>query len=148
MDGSLSSFRMKGASEMENITLKIGDRTVPLRFTMREFIQIEEQVGNLGEVKELLMKGKNRLRNLVRVILIMGNAGLREAGDNDELTEEWLLDHMDPHALMAYQIGVIACLTKEGESQAVQEDNENNERDLVLEEIEAKKDPVNSPSGE
>lgn len=133
---------------MENITLNIGERKIPLRFRMDQFIEIEEEVGNLGEVRELIMKGRNRLRNLVAVIRILGNAGLKAAGDKDDLTDEWLRAEMDPHALMAYQIGVIACLTKEGESQAVQEENEDKERDLVLEEIEAKKDPVNSHTGE
>ena len=133
---------------MENITLNIGERKIPLRFRMDQFIEIEEEVGNLGEVRELIMKGRNRLRNLVTVIRILGNAGLKAAGEKDDLTDEWLRAEMDPHALMAYQIGVIACLTKEGESQAVQEENEDKERDLVLEEIEAKKDPVNSHTGE
>lgn len=133
---------------MENITLNIGERKIPLRFRMDQFIEIEEEVGNLGEVRELIMKGRNRLRNLVTVIRILGNAGLKAAGEKADLTDEWLRAEMDPHALMAYQIGVIACLTKEGESQAVQEENENKERDLVLEEIEAKKDPVNSHTGE
>ena len=133
---------------MENITLNIGERKIPLRFRMDQFIEIEEEVGNLGEVRELIMKGRNRLRNLVAVIRILGNAGLKAAGEKDDLTDKWLRAEMDPHALMAYQIGVIACLTKEGESQAVQEENEDKERDLVLEEIEAKKDPVNSHTGE
>ena len=133
---------------MENITLNIGERKIPLRFRMDQFIEIEEEVGNLGEVRELIMKGRSRLRNLVAVIRILGNAGLKAAGEKDDLTDEWLRAEMDPHALMAYQIGVIACLTKEGESQAVQEENEDKERDLVLEEIEAKKDPVNSHTGE
>ena len=132
---------------MENITLNIGERKIPLRFRMDQFIEIEEEVGNLGEVRELIMKGRNRLRNLVAVIRILGNAGLKAAGEKDDLTDEWLREEMDPHALMAYQIGVIACLTKEGESQAVQEENEDKERDLVLEEIEAKKDPVNLHTG-
>ena len=54
---------------------------------------------------------------------------------------------MDPHALLAYQIAVLGCLTKESESQAVNEERENNERDVVLEEIQAKKEPVNSHTG-
>ena len=62
--------------------------------------------------------------------------------------EEWLLENMRPHSLMAYQIAVLGCLNKEQESQAAAEENEHKERDLVLEEIEAKKGPVNSHTGE
>ena len=132
---------------MENISIKIGDRTIPLRFRMNQFIEIEENVGNLGEVREMILKGKNRLRNIIKVIQILGNAGLKHAGEADDLTIEWLTENMDPHALMGYQLAVIACLSKESASQASKEETENKERDLVLEEIEAKKDPVNSHTG-
>ena len=133
---------------MENITLNIGERKIPLRFKMNQFAEIEEEVGNLGEVRKMILNGKQRIRNLMKVIRILGNAGLKHAGEQADLTEEWLNENMDPHALMAYQIAVIACLSKESESQAAQEENENKERDLVLEEINEKKDPVNSHTGE
>ena len=133
---------------MENISVNIGERKIPLRFRMNQFIEIEEEVGNLGEVKELILKGRNRLRNLISVMRILGNAGLKHAGEEPDLTDEWLKEKMDPHALMAYQIAVIACLSKESNSEAAKEEAEEKERDLVLEEIEAKKDPVNSHTGE
>ena len=132
---------------MENIKVTIAEREIPLRFRMNEFAQIEEEVGNLAEVKELVLNGKNRIRNTVRIIRIMGNAGLRHAGETDDLTDDWLMENMDPHALLAYQVAVLGCMTKESESQAQQEEDENRERDLVLEEIQAKKVPVNSPTG-
>ena len=133
---------------MDNISINIGERKIPLRFRMNQFIQIEEEVGNLGEVREMILKGKQRLRNLIKVVRILGNAGLKNAGEADDLTEEWLTENMDPHALMAYQIAVMACLSRESESEAAKEETEEKERDLVLEEIEAKKDPVNSHTGE
>ncbi len=133
---------------MENITLEIGGRTIPLRFRMNQFIEIEEEVGNLGEIKELLLKGKKRARNIVSIIRILGNAGLKHAEEKADLTDEWLLENMDPHAMLAYQMAVIYCMSAGSESEAVTENNENTERDLVLEEIEAKKGPVNSHTGE
>ena len=133
---------------MENIRLMIGGRKIPLRFRMNQFIEIEETIGNLGEVKALILNGQHRLVNLVRVIRILGNAGLKSENMEPDLTEDWLKENMDPHALRAYQIGVLACLTQESYSEATAEENENKERDLVLEEINAKKDPVNSHTGE
>ena len=132
---------------MDNIILNIGERKIPLRFRMDQFIEIEEEVGNLGEIRELLLRGKNRARNLISVIRILGNAGLKHAGEAADLTDDWLKDNMDPHALLGYQSSVILCLSKESESQAAKEENENKERDLVLEEIQGKKDPVNSHTG-
>jgi len=133
---------------MDNITVNIGERTIPLRFRMNQFIEIEEEIGNLGEIKELLLKGKNRVRNTVSVIRILGNAGLKHAGEEADLTDEWLKDNMDPHALLAYQVAVIGCMSKETESQAAAEEKRDEARDVVLDEINEKKDPVNSPSGE
>lgn len=132
---------------MKGITLTIGDRTIPLYFGMDEFIEIEETIGNLGELRDLILKGRQRLRNMIGAVRILGNAGLKREGKEADLTDEWLRANMDPHALMAYQIGILACLHRDGESQAVNENNENKERDLVLEEIEQKKDPVNSHTG-
>ena len=132
---------------MDNITLKIGERTIPLRFRMNQFIEIEEQIGNLSEVRDMILKGRNRLRNIIRMIEILGNAVLKAAGEEADLTQEWLTENLDPHALMAYQLGVVACLSKESESEAAKEESEQKERDLVLEEIEQKKDPVNSHTG-
>lgn len=133
---------------MEKISLTIGKRKIPLRFRMDQFIEIEEEIGNLGEIRELILKGRNRLRNIIGVIRILGNAGLKAAGEKDDLTDEWLRENMDPHSVATYQLAVIACLSKESESEAAKEENEEKERDLVLEEIEAKKDPVNSHTGE
>lgn len=132
---------------MKGISLTIGDRTIPLYFGMDEFIEIEETIGNLGELRDLILKGRQRLRNMIGAIRILGNAGLKREGKEADLTDEWLKENMDPHALLAYQIAVLACLQRDGESQAVNEENENKERDLVLEEIEQKKDPVNSHTG-
>ena len=132
---------------MDNLTVKIGGRTIPLRFRMPQFAEIEEEIGNLGEIQEILIKGKKRVRNTVSVIRILGNAGLQHAGEEPDLTEEWLNENMDPHALMAYQLAVIGCLQKAEKSEAVKEHEENEERDLVLEEIEGKKGPVNSHTG-
>ncbi len=133
---------------MDNITLNIGGKTIPLRFRMSEFIEIEEEVGYAGELKQMILKGKNRLRNMITTIRILGNGGLKHAGETPDLTDEWLRENMDPHALLAYQAAIIACMMRDGRSEAQEQQNENKERDLVLEEIEAKKDPVNLHTGE
>ena len=132
---------------MKNIAVQIGERKIPLRFTMKQFAEIEEEIGYLGEVRKLILNGKDRIRNLVSVIRILGNAGLKNAGEEPDLTDEWLNENMDPHALMAYQLAVIACLSRDSESEAAKEENEHKERDLVLEEINEKKESVNSPTG-
>ena len=133
---------------MKGIIVKIGGRDIPLYFGMDQFIEIEETIGNLGETRELILKGKNRLRNMIGIMRILGNGGLQHEGKEPDLTDEWLRKEMDPHALLAYQTVILACMMRDEETQAVKEENENKERDLVLEEIESKKGPVNSHTGE
>ena len=132
---------------MESITVKIGGREIPLWFGMNQFMEIEEEIGNLGTARDMIMKDKKRIRNIVGMIRIMGNGGLKKAGQEADLTDEWLTENMDPHALIGYQVAVIGCLSRDSESEAVKEENEDKERDEVLEEIQAKKAPVNSHTG-
>lgn len=127
---------------MENITIEIGGRTIPLRFKMDEFAEIEEEIGNMIDVKEKIMTGKKRIRNIMNIIRIMGNAGLKHAGEKPDITNEWLNENMKPNLLMTYQVAILAVMTAEGASEAQKEYDENSERDLVLEEIQKKKEPT------
>lgn len=129
---------------MEGVTVPVGGRMIPLKFGMDQFAEIEEEVGYLGDIQDLLMKGKKRVRNVISVIRILGNAGLKAAGEEPDLTEEWLRENMEPQNIMIYQLAAIACMSRAEESEAVKEENENTERDLVLEEINKKKEPANS----
>lgn len=132
---------------MDGIKVKIGGRDIPLRFRMPQFMEIEEEVGLLDDLKSLITEGKKRARNTVSVLRIMGNAGLKAAGETPDLTDEWLKENMDPHALRTYQMCVLMCMAEESKSEAIAEESEEKERDLVMEEINAKKGPVNSHTG-
>ena len=133
---------------MKNVKVKIGEREIQMLFWMPEFLEIEETVGNLGEIRNLILNGKQRLRNMITVTRILGNAGLKAAGETPDLTDEWLMANMDPHKLMQYQLAVLACMSDDSKSEAAQEESEEKDRDLVLEEIEQKKELVNSRTGE
>ena len=124
---------------MKDIYVNIGERTINLYFGMREFNEIEETVGNLGTIQELILEGKERGKNLTAMIRILGNGWLRNHGQEPDITEEFLLDHMDPRAIMGYQAAVISCMGRDEKSEAVAEERASHDRDLVLEEIEAKK---------
>ena len=124
---------------MEKYSLQIAGREIPLRYTMRELADMEEAIGTMDNFRDLMLKGSHRLRNIVVAIRIMGNSGLNKAGETADLTDDWLLDHMDPGKLKGYQIAVLGAFT-DGFRMETEEDQE---RDLVLEEIERKKEPGN-----
>ena len=122
---------------MNKITVKIGGREIPLQFCMPEFADMEEAIGNLSVIDELLLKGKKRIRNTAAAIRIMGNAALKAQGEKPDLTDEWVLNHMEPRLIVTYQSAVMAAIN----SGMSMETSEEQERDLVLEEIERKKEP-------
>lgn len=125
---------------MENkFTVEIGGRVIPLKYTMRELADMEEQIGTMDQFRDLILEGRKRLRNMAAAIRIMGNAGLKDAGEEADLTDDWLLDNMSPMQMKAYQIAVLSAFTGGWKM----ETEEEKERDLVLEEIERKKEPGN-----
>lgn len=124
---------------MEKYSLQIAGREIPLRYTMRELADMEEAIGTMDNFRDLMLKGSHRLRNMAAAIRIMGNSGLNKAGETADLTDDWLLDHMDPGKLKGYQIAVLGAFTDGFRM----ETEEEQERDLVLEEIERKKEPGN-----
>ena len=120
-------------------TINVGGREIPLRYTMRELADMEEAIGTMDNFRDLILKGKRRLRNMAAAIRIMGNSALEREGQTADLTDDWLLDHMDPGKLKGYQIAVLAAFTHGFEM----ETSQNTGRDPVLEEIERKKEPGN-----
>ena len=117
----------------------VDGREIPLRYTMRELADMEEAIGTMDGFRDLIVKGKKRLRNMATAIRIMGNGALAHEGKPADLTDDWLLDHMNPHALTDYQLAVLGAFT---DVWAMETSNEK-VRDLTLEEIEAKKEPGN-----
>lgn len=120
-------------------TINVGGREIPLRYTMRELADMEEAIGTMDNFRDLILKGKRRLRNMATAIRIMGNSALEREGQTADLTDDWLLDHMDPGKLKGYQIAVLAVFTHGFEM----ETSQNTVRDPVLEELERKKEPGN-----
>lgn len=124
---------------MDKYTVTIGGREIPLHYTMRELADMEEAIGTMDGFKELILQGQKRIRNMATSIRIMGNAGLRQDNRLADLTDEWVLDHMEPAKLQGYQIAVLGAFT-DGFRMETEEDKV---RDPVLEELERKKEPGN-----
>ena len=125
---------------MENkFTVEIGGREIPLKYTMRELADMEEQIGTMDQFRDLILEGRKRLRNMAAAIRIMGNAGLKAAGQEPDLTDDGVLDAMETSKIKTYQIAVLAVFTGGWKM----ETEEEKEHDVVLEDIERKKEPGN-----
>lgn len=116
-------------------TVKIENREIPMRCTVRELAEIEEQIDTMDKLNDMILKGRRRLRNIASAIRILGNSGLRAGGGKADLTDDWVLDHMDAAQIRTYQIAIMAAVTEAFHM----ETEEDTVRDPVLEEIERKK---------
>ena len=123
--------------------ITIGERKIPLKFRMKQFIEAESEIGSMGNIEEKLNEATDRGKNLVALIRIMGNAGLKAAGEEADLTDDWLEEEMLPAYFTAYRIAVLAAVAWETHIENKTDDNEG-ERDLVLEEINKKKEQESS----
>ena len=103
---------------MARISLK--GREIPLLYTVWEMKEIQEEIAPLGEAMAMVLGrnpeddtdtsrfgGAEQLGAVAKLIRILGNAGLEEAGESPDLTNKKVLRALKPGDLMS---AVNACL--------------------------------------
>lgn len=132
--------------------LKIDGREIPLRLTTKAFRQIKEQLGPVEAMNEWLLQENDyaeRLGKISRLMAILGNEGLRTQGSQDRLTAEEIEEDFEPKWLMdpgeeGPQMAMIRVIGEAMRMETQEAENRKHDRDLVLEEIERKKEPTAS----
>ena len=133
-------------------TIRIKGRNVPLLYTVDEMEAIQEEVGPLAEAINLVL-GRNpedekdrskylsreHLEAATKLIRILGNAGLEEAGEAPNLTDKMIARAIRPVEL---PIMISACMDamNAGMMSEIPEKKQDGPVDVVLEEIEKKKE--------
>ena len=137
---------------MAKITLK--GREIPLVYTVYEMKLLQEEIAPLGDLQYILF-GRNRendddtslygtpehLQAVARLIRILGNGGLEEAGQEANLTDKWVM-----RALKPWQIteGMGACMEAMNEGMASEIPDVKKESgapvDVTLEQMNKKKE--------
>ena len=142
--------------------IRIGGREIPMTLTTFELIAIQEEIGcTIGQLQDQvfgleknletdeykfnLAEDKERLKKFGKLIRILGNAGLEEAGQEPDLTDKWILRHMKPVMIMAYVIVITAVINEAMKMESAQDDGPVDE---VLADENRKKEPGSSPTGE
>ena len=137
------------------ITINIKGREIPLLLTTEEMLIIQEEIAPLNEVVPKVL-GRNpedendrsrylspeHLKAATKMIRILGNAGLEEAGENPDLTDKKVARGIRPIDLPE---AVNACMEAWNEGMASEipakpKEEQNGPVDVVLEEIEKKKE--------
>ena len=131
-------------------TIRIKGREVPLLYTVYEMKQIQEEIGPLGEAITLVLgrnpeDEKDRSRYLskehldaaTKLIRILGNAGLDEAGEAPNLTDKTIARAIKPVEL---PIMISACMDamNAGMMSEIPEKEDDGPVDVTLEEMKKK----------
>lgn len=112
--------------------MKLGNENVNLVFDMSAFAEIEEKVGLLSDLNEMI-SGRQRIRNAATLIAIMANHG-----DNEKkYTPDEVMKLMKPRDIATYLMSIMEAI---GAGMTTETEENHGERDLVLEEISRKKD--------
>ena len=135
---------------MTKITLR--EREIPLIYTVLEMKEIQEEISPLGDFQYVIL-GRNKddeedtsryggpehLNAVAKLIRILGNAGLEEAGETPDLTEKKILRSMRPGELVD---AISACMTamSEGMASEIPEEKPEGPVDVTLEKINKKKE--------
>ena len=138
--------------------IKIGRRTIPLFYSTYELIEIQKDIGCTGfqlrdevfgivqededdpmSIRMTCVTDPEKTEKLGKLIRILGNAGLEEAGEEANLTDKWILRNMRPALIMAYAIAALAVITEGHKAEAPAPEKDEGPVDEVLEEQEAKK---------
>ena len=133
-------------------SIQIKGREIPLLYTVYEMKTIQEEIAPISTAISLVtgrnpedkedksrFGGLEHLEAAAKLIRILGNAGLEEAGEQPDLTEKKIMRAIKPADLM---LMVSACMDamNEGMESEIPEKEQTGPVDVVLEEINKKKE--------
>ena len=137
------------------VTMKLKGREIPLLYTTYEMKLIQEEVAPFAQAVAMLLGrnpedeqdtsrfgGAEHLDTIAKVIRILGNAGLEEAGENPDLTEKKILRALRP-AEIGETVNTLTNAMQEGMASEIPEKEEEGPVDVTLEQMK-KKDEAES----
>lgn len=139
---------------MATITLK--EREIPLIYTVYEMKTIQEEIAPLHKAINIIM-GNNpedpddkgyagsaeHIGAIAKMVKILGNAGLEEAGEKADLTEKAVMRAMKPTDFAKAVNACIGAMNEGMASEVPPEKKSEGPVDVTLEEIEKKKEKEN-----
>ncbi|MBO7669896.1 MAG: hypothetical protein J6S60_04835 [Oscillospiraceae bacterium] len=124
---------------MKDVYLEVGGRQLPLAFDMAAWAEIEEQIVSPIQGLAEMLQGKTRVRVMCQLARILAEGGRRRYPENEEITEAWIMANARPGK---FDLMITACMDAIAagmESEA--KDDEHGEVDVVLRELNKKKEP-------
>lgn len=142
--------------------IKIGERTIPLYYSTYEMIAIQKEIGCTAfqlrdevfgvkqddeddpmSIRLEVVKDPEKTERLGKLLVILGNAGLEQSGQEGDLTDKWILRNMKPPLIMAYALAAMAEINEGNRVETPVSEEDKGAVDEGLEEQQAKKQPGN-----
>lgn len=134
------------------VTIQLKEREIPLFYSVYEMKQIQEEICRLGDL-QYVIGGRNKdgdedtggygtpehLNAIAKLIRILGNAGLEEAGQAPDLTDKKVMRALKPKDLIEMMNACVEAMHEGMESEIPVKENDQ-PVDVILEEINRKKD--------
>lgn len=132
------------------ITIHLKGREIPLLYTVMEMKTIQEDICPLGDLSYRILGvnrddpedrngfgGPEHLDAVAKLIRILGNAGLEEAGENPDLTEKKILRALKPTEISG-MVNACAEALNEGLTSEIPPQDDGEPKDVVLEDMKKK----------
>lgn len=138
----------------------IGEREIPLRLRTKELIAIQRELGCTAaqlreavfgiekdemtdEIEVGILTDVDKMEKFGTLIRILGNAGLKAAGEAPDLTDEWVLENMkpDPASLLEYSVTVMQEVSDAMSTEGGTETKQKGPVDVIKEKEDEKKEP-------
>jgi len=99
---------------IKRITVRIGGREIPLVYSLRAQIAIDDALEMDFDTirQELNKRRKPNTKTVVTALRIMGNEGLRKAGLEPDLTDDWIIDNLAMKDLFACRVAAMTAVMK------------------------------------
>ena len=133
-------------------TILLKGREIPLLYTVYEMKEIQEEIAPLGKFQYVIAGqnpddredtsgygGAEHLNAIAKLIRILGNAGLEEAGEAPDLTDKKVMRSMRPAEIAVIIQACIDAIAEGMASEAPEEPQPEGPVDVTLEEIKKKK---------
>ena len=127
---------------IKSVTVRIGGRSIPLLYNVRAQIAIDDALEiDFDSLREELNKRrKPNTKVVVTALRILGNEGLKAAGETPDLTDNWLMDRIIPKDMFSYRVAALTAVMKGW----YMETDDSAEKDIDLTLIELRKKNANT----
>ena len=122
---------------MSKLNMDVQGRKLHFWFDTETWLAIEEEFGSLETMYELIDGKEKPMEHTMRMTAMVINAGARKHGEPEDMTPEWMRDHMTPKQVRKANTMAKLAIMEGWKRENVDEDDEG-PVDVELENIQKK----------